>query len=549
MAAHRSAPAGGSFHRRFTDYSGLFYDEFATDSAWIREEGRLRLPPLDGIDALVLTGEYRPHPEARGMEEGSPVLTVSINGIHAGRVAPTAPGPWELRLPLSTTARTEHPVLTLSLSGTGATNALAWAGRTTGLKPLQRYRAQNKNRQLRISRLATPQGDAIYDFSFRQSPVCRPFLRRHARLGFNVVGFLTADLGIGESARCMVRAADAAGLPTALVPLKLNCRNPLGDMSYASRLRSDNPLSVNVIHIDPPASRDIDHHHGIQFRTGKYNIAYFAWELAEFPDAWVESLDYFDEVWCPSDFTRRAIAAKSPWPVLTMPHAIGFARPTGTPAELRGRFGLPTKGLLFLTLFDLNSYAARKNPAAALAAFELSGLGASGAHLVVKVHNTGANPNELRQLEEFARAVPGVILQTETLSREETYALEAACDCLISLHRSEGFGLVVAECMYLGKPVVATNWSATAEILTLENGCPVCYDLVTLDRNHGPYPKGAQWAEANVGHAAEYLRGLAADPIFAQRLGDAGRATIEARFSPSVIGQMYRQRLEAIATF
>jgi glycosyltransferase involved in cell wall biosynthesis len=549
MGSNRSAPAGGSFHRRFTDYSGLFYDEFAPESAWIREEARLRLPPLDGIDALVLSGEYRPHPDARGWESGCPVLTVAINGVAAGRVAPAAPGPWELRLPLATSARTEHPLLTLTLSGTGATNVLAWSGRRTGLKPLQRFRRQNKNRQLRVARLATPEGDNIYDFSARHSPLCRPFLRRHARLGLNVVGFLTADLGVGESARCMVRAADAAGLPTALVPLKLNCRNPLGDMTYAGRLRSDNPLTVNVIHLDPPACRDIDHHHGAGFRSGKYNVAYFAWELTEFPDAWVENLDYFDEVWCPSDFTRKSIAVKSPWPVLTMPHAIGFARPPGSAAELRGRFGLPTDGLLFLTLFDLNSYAARKNPAAALAAFALSGLGGAGAHLVVKVHNTASNPDELRQLEEHARSIAGIILLTGTLSREETYALEAACDCLISLHRSEGFGLVVAECMYLGKPVVATNWSATAEFLDADNGCPVAYELATLSRNQGPYPKGAHWAEADVAHAAQYLRGLAADPAYGQRLGAAARATIERRFAPSVIGQLYRQRLEAIATF
>jgi len=118
----------------------------------------------------------------------------------------------------------------------------------------------------------------------------------------NIVGFLTAELGVGESARCMVRAVDAVRIPAAIVPLKLNCKNRLGDATYATRLQDDNPFDVNVVHVDPPAARDIDHHHGKAFRAGKYNIAYFAWELPEFPDAWVPSFDYFDEVWCPSDF-------------------------------------------------------------------------------------------------------------------------------------------------------------------------------------------------------------------------------------------------------
>src|SRR3954463_11057233 len=89
-------------------------------------------------------------------------------------------------------------------------------------------------------------------------------------------------------------------------------------------------------------------------------------------------------------------------------------------------------------------------------------------------------------------ARPGLI--GGTLKREEIYALEAACDCFVSLHRSEGFGLAVAECMYLGKPVISTNWSATAEFVDETNGCPVRAPLVTLAENHGPYAKGSTWA-------------------------------------------------------
>lgn len=549
MPLNRAAPAGGSFHRRFTDYSGLYFDDFVEDSAWIREQARLRLPPLDGIEALVLRGEYRPHPEARGVESGSPRLSVSINHVPMAHLAPAAAGPWELHLPLSAGARTEHPVLSLTLQDVGLTNALAWLGRVSGLPAWQRFRRQNRNRQLRLQSLSTAGGELIYDFGQRHSPLCRAFVRRHAHLGLNVVGFLTADLGVGESARCMVRAAEAAGLPCSLVPLKLNCLNPLGDMTYAARLRAENPLGVNVIHVDPPAARDIDHHHGPGFRRGKYNIAYFAWELPEFPDAWVESLDYFDEVWCPSDFTRAAVAAKSPWPVLTFPHAVAFDRPAESKAALRARLGLPAGDFLFLSLFDLNSYAARKNPEGALAAFAQSNLAGQGVRLVVKVHNAGANAADLEGLRRAAAAQPAIVLLTETLSRTDTYALEAACDCLITLHRSEGFGLVVAECMYLGLPVIATDWSATAEYLNRDNGFPVRCTEVTLERNYGPYMKGSVWADPDIAHAADLMRQVAGDEGLRLRIGAAARRTIEERFSPARIGAMYRRRMESIATF
>ncbi len=546
MRTASPTPAGGAFSRRFAAYTGIYFDEFATDSAWLRETGTIRLPPLPGVRQLVLRGEYRPHPAARGVENSAPALTVAVNGRGVATLRGLQPGPWEVTVALPAAGNTE---LTLRLGGVALTNLLAWLGRVTGFGPWQRFRAQNKNRQLRLRSVGTTEGELLFDFSRRDAPFSRDYARRHAKLGLNIVGFLTADLGVGESARCMVRAADAAGIPAALVPLRLNCKNRLGDLTYQARLQETNPHGVNVIHVDPPASRDIDHHHGAAFRADKYNIAYFAWELTEFPDAWVPSLDYYEEIWCPSDFTTTAIAEKSPVPVLTMPHAIAFARPTGTRAELRARFALPADAFLFLTLFDLNSYSARKNPRAAIEAFRQSGLAGKGAALVVKVQNVAGNEADFAALQQSVRDLPGTVLLTDTLPRADIYALEAACDCFVSLHRSEGFGLAVAECMYLEKPVIATDWSATAEFVSPHNGCPVRAKLVTLEQNHGPYAKGSIWAEPDPAHAAEHMRSLFSDRALAARLGAAARATIETRFAPAAIGARYRRRLEAIAGF
>ncbi|MGH7944706.1 MAG: glycosyltransferase family 4 protein [Opitutaceae bacterium] len=561
----RTPPADGAFSRRFTAYTGLFYDEFDPNSAWLREKATVRLPPLDGASELIVRGEIRPHPDARGLETTPPGLRVSVDGRLAASLDPTAPGTWELRVKVPSAGT--FP-LTFELTGVAFTNFLAWVGRTTGLKACQRFRAQNKNRRLRVTTIATAAGEVIFDFSRRDAPYSSDYVRRHARLGLNIVGFLTAELGVGESARCMVRAADAAKIPSALVPLKLNCKNRLGDQTYESRLQDDNPHDVNVVHLDPPACRDIDHHHGKNFRAGKYNIAYFAWELPEFPDAWVSSFDYFDEIWCPSDFAAAAIAMKSPLPVLTMPHAIEFpagmvgvpllnmgaessrsASVASTVAHVRERFALPAETFLFLTLFDLNSYSARKNPRAVIDAFRQSGLAGKGAALVIKIQNVSGNEADFAALQASVRDLPGTVLLTDTLSRADIYALESACDCFVSLHRSEGFGLAVAESMRLGKPVIATDWSATAEFVTRDNGLPVRATLVTLEQNHGPYAKGSTWADPDPTHAAEHMRAVFNDRALATRLGAAARETIQTRFSAAVIGARYRRRLESIATF
>ena len=543
MSSVNRIPSAGAYRRHFTHYEGIFFDEFRHDSAWLRDQAVIHFPPLADALEIVIHGEYVRHPEAIGIEKTYPTLVCRLEGQPPVTQTSKKAKRFKLRLTIPASESQTGTLLRLSLAGVTRTNFLAWMGRITEVASWQRFRAQNKNRQLRLTSIETSEGDTIFDFANRTAPYSGSFARKHTKIGLNIAGFLTADLGIGESARCMVRAADAAQLDTALVPLKLHCKNRLGDDTYTSRLENENPHKFNVVHLDPPASRDIDHHHGKAFRTGKYNIGYWAWELPEFPDAWVPSCVYFDEIWCPSEFAREAIAMKISLPVIAMPHAISFKRPTG---DVRQRFGLPANQFLFLVLYDLNSYSERKNPRAAIKAFRLSGLAGRGAALVLKVHNVSGNEQDLEKLRDEIAELPGSVIITDTLSRADVYALEAACDCYVSLHRSEGFGLAIAECMYLGKPVISTNWSATAEFVDKTNGCPVDYSLKTLERSFGPYGKGQTWAEADPEHAADWMRKLHADSTLVQRLGDQARATIESRYSPEVIGARYRRRLENI---
>jgi glycosyltransferase involved in cell wall biosynthesis len=513
--------------RRRPKFIGLFHDDVVTDSYWIREEGKLALPPLTGLKQLTVIGEVLPPAAADPTSAGEPGLRVRLDGREVASTA-LPPGPFRLAVELPATDHSDGHLLALRLTGVAGSNLLAWLGRVTGLGGLQPWRTQARNRRLRIARIEAD-GEVLFDFANRASPWNAAFARRFLKLGLNVTGYFRADLGIGESARCMARAAAADQLPLALVDL---------------RLQADNPHPVNVFHLDPPGMRDLDHHHGAGFRRGKYNIGYWAWELPEFPDAWIHFSDYCDEVWAPSRFAAEAIAQKVPVPVLTMPHAIAFPRPEG---DFRPKFGLPAGQFLFLFLYDLNSYSERKNPAAVIEAFRRSGLAGRGAALVIKVHNTAGNPVDFAGLQATAAELPGTVLIARTLTRAEVYELESACDCFVSLHRSEGFGLALAECMYLGKPVISTDWSATAEFIHAANGCPVRAGLVTLDRNHGPYAKGQIWAAPDVDHAADWMNRLFADRALAASLGAAARTTMERDFAPAAIGARYRRRLEAIA--
>ena len=101
--------------------------------------------------------------------------------------------------------------------------------------------------------------------------------------------------------------------------------------------------------------------------------------------------------------------------------------------------------------------------------------------------------------------------------------------------------------MYLGKPVIGTNWSGNVDFMSAKNSCPVDFELVEISEDAGPYRKGGHWAEADVDHAAWYMRELVNDGDFRRKIAQAGQATIREEFSPTVVGRMYRERLKTIA--
>src|SRR6478736_7453601 len=218
-----------SFRLR-SKFTGLFHDEVATDSFWIREQGQLSLPSLEGVSQLTVVGEVLPPAAADRTAAGSVGLAVAFDGRTVASSSGLPVGPFRIDVPVPAAPSSAGHTLTLRLLGVGGTNLLAWLGRLTGLGFLHAWRHQARNRRLRIQRVEA--GDEVlYDFGNRSAPWNAALARRFLRLGLNIVGFYRADLGVGESVRCMARAAEAARLDAALVNLKLHTINPQTDNS------------------------------------------------------------------------------------------------------------------------------------------------------------------------------------------------------------------------------------------------------------------------------------------------------------------------------
>jgi glycosyltransferase involved in cell wall biosynthesis len=264
-------------------------------------------------------------------------------------------------------------------------------------------------------------------------------------------------------------------------------------------------------------------------------VGYWAWELPVTPPGWAAGVPFVHEIWAPSRFTAAALEALAPGRVRVVPHPVAVRPPCPAPLG-RADFGLPAAAFVVLTSFSLASSFARKNPLAAVLAFRAAFGDRADRVLVVKISHAAHWPQDLEVLRQAVAGSGNIIVDTRTLPEAEYHALMACADAVLSLHRSEGFGLVPAEAMLLGKPVVATDWSATAEFIGPETGMPVPYALVPAVDPRGVFEApGAMWADADVAAAAACLRALADGPELAARLGRAAAAAARLRFTAAPV--------------
>jgi glycosyltransferase involved in cell wall biosynthesis len=375
-------------------------------------------------------------------------------------------------------------------------------------------------------------------------PAAPPGLPRIERVGVNVVGYLRAETGMGENARLLVRALETTGLPLSLHNLDLGVVARQEDDSYG-HAASDFPYDVNLFVVNADQIPVVFEHLGPAATAGRYNVGYCMWEQEELPDAYREAFSHLHEIWTATAFTADAFSKKAPIPVRRVPYPVA---PLEAPAglEIRERLGLPRDAFLFVYLFNYLSFFERKNPLGAVRAFREAFGDDGGKLLLIKTSQKDYAPEDHRLLVEEVGAAANIRLVDHYLSRDEVNALMTGCDAYLSLHRSEGFGLTVAEAMACGKPVVSTTYSGPRDFFDQNNGYPVRFELVELQEDHGPYPRGSHWAEPDEGHAAAEMRRLVADKDERGRLAARARRDLEERYSFEAVGKNLLRRIEEV---
>lgn len=276
----------------------------------------------------------------------------------------------------------------------------------------------------------------------------------------------------------------------------------------------------------------------------KYIIGYWVWETQEPPVSWQRNLRFVHEIWCPSRFAANAFRSLTEKPVHVVPHSV---EPPAQSFPDRPRFGIPPDTFAVLTAVHLGSGLTRKNPLAAIRAFDMAFSRSRRAVLVVKVSQADIYPDRMEEICREIQGIPNCILLQETLATRDYWRLLHSIDAILSLHRAEGFGLIPAQAMAIGKVAIATGWSGNMEYMNGDNSLPVNYSIVAASDPEGNYDQpGQKWAEPDLQHAASMLRKAAEDRLLRQRIGSAAVSDIRATLSHDAIGRIIHDRLGKI---
>lgn len=360
--------------------------------------------------------------------------------------------------------------------------------------------------------------------------------------GANLIGYLKAEMGIGQGGRLYAKALEQTGAPYALVNFESGNAARHGDSELEQEFSDRARYAANIIHINPE-QMDLLHLMLPQSTWDKrYNIGVWLWELEDIPDEWCKYFPFVDEVWAPANFTAEAIRKKSPVPVTMIPYGIEAKT---DPRFDRAYFGLPENRFLFLCMYDTNSTMARKNPRAVVKAFKQAfAKDDTSVGLVVKLNNP--TDKDMAILKADLEGYENITFINRILSKTEVNSLIADCNVFVSLHRSEGFGLVMAEAMYLGIPSIATGWSANTDFMNRENSCLVDYSFIPVGENYHLAAPNQRWADPDIGQAAEYMKRLSADPDYYREVAENGKAFIREEYSLKQSAEKMKRRLSEL---
>ena len=359
--------------------------------------------------------------------------------------------------------------------------------------------------------------------------------------GIDVLGFFTAEHGVGEAARVLTSTLQTAGVSVSTIDYTdtQSRREHLFDCDNVSRNKVL-MMAVNADHLNAAKDRL-----GVEFFTDRYVIGQWFWELEEAPQWFEPAFTHVDELWAPTRFIETMLRKHAPSRVQVKYVPLPVVTPPVDASITRARFGLDDR-YMFLFAFDFMSVMKRKNPLGLIEAFTKAFAEGEGPMLVIKAINGDKRVVERNMLRDAVRKRSDIVLMDEYFTKVETSTLTSLADCYVSLHRSEGLGLTISEAITLGRPVIATGYSGNLDFLSDTNSFIIPGSRVKVGDGAEGYSPEAMWMEPNVTEASKYMRYVYENQAEAAQKGLRGQADILRAFDVASCGAIMKGRLEQI---
>lgn len=318
--------------------------------------------------------------------------------------------------------------------------------------------------------------------------------------GINVAGHLNSTGSLGIACREYLSLFRELGYNIALNNLPLRTDKEGGFFPKGS-LTLRNPHEVNYLHFNPDQFLKFwDTVGGAKYFHNKHTIGFWVWECSRVLPRWKSYAHNFQEIWTASEYCKNIFEREFPdIPCRVVNHVV--EKPKKEVRLSRIDLGLPLDKFIYMYSFDAWSRVDRKNPIALVRAFDLVREKYPDSYLLLKSRNlTGAQTIQILG----SHNQDSVMILDHYLTTEKLWALYGLADCFVSPHKSEGFGLHVAEAMLSGTPVVATGFSGVTQVCRDDTCWMVDFEI---EPARDPYykPSDGVWALPNIEHMASQM--------------------------------------------
>jgi glycosyltransferase involved in cell wall biosynthesis len=389
-----------------------------------------------------------------------------------------------------------------------------------------------------LGRQLIPVPTPLPDWAEQVPPPRGRIVRGTGGHGVNLVGFARAEFGIGEDVRSLSAALEAVGYPHVIVDVKSMPNVRATDESRAHLIATEMSYPVSIFCLTAFDAAGLFLERGPEIFGNTFNIGYWPWEFEHFPAVWVEAFELVDELWAATRVQWRAYREASQGPVFLMPPAVLIPA-----SSILQRCGPPDRKphlFRFIFPFDPNSFLARKNPVAAIRAFRLAFPAKDrSVELVLRVNGNPSRSAGWRAVRAAARGDTRVVMIFGTMVRAASLALVRNAECLISPHRSEGFGRNIAEAIMLGVPVLATGGSGPDDFL--KRGERVAFRPRMVALNEYPFAEGLMWNDPMLADLARRMARMRKASHAGGGISPRVRRTTQ--YAPRTVGMIYKRRL------